>query len=136
MKRLSLTIASCLFLILPIIAKVVRNYESASDNVLTFKVDSIDYRNDLTRVYGKLIGRPHTSNRIDGVNMAGNNYSVDANDIDGVDFRRYFQWEDDGTIPIELDFPSVKVSNGIQIVFSTAHGQSTTTVKKISDRHK
>ena len=111
MKRLSLTIASCLFLTLPIMAKVVRNYESASDNVLTFKVDSIDYRNDLTRVYGKLIGRPHTSNRIDGVNMAGNNYSVDANDIDGVDFRRYFQWEDDGTIPIEHDYntlPTVK----------------------------
>ena len=136
MKRLSLTIVSCLLLTLPNMAKVVRGYESASDNILTFKVDSIDYRNDLTRVYGKLIGRPHTSNRIDRVNMTGNSYSVEANDIDGVDFRRYFQWEDDGTIPIELDFPSARISDGIQIVFSTAHGQSATTVKKITDRHK
>lgn len=114
-------------------AKVVRDYVSASaDNALSFQVDSIDYRQNLTRVYGKLIGRPHTSNRIDEVSLTGNSVAVTSTDIDGIDFQRYFQWEDDGLIPIEIDFPNVKQLNEVQILFMTAHGPSTTTVKKKS----
>ena len=54
---------------------------------------------------------------------------IKANDIDGVDFERYFQWEDDGNIYIEIDFPGYRqprrmlgCSDGSQIVFHTAKG--------------
>lgn len=110
-------------------AKVVRNYSSQSEGNLTFTVDSIDYRKDLTRVYGRLMGRPHTSNRIDGVVFTGTGISLTSTDIDGVDFRRYFQWEDDKTIPLEIDFPAVKSLKNAQLIFDTPYGKSTTTIK-------
>ncbi len=117
-------------------AKIVRNYDSASDNTLSFRVDSIDYRADLTRVYGKLVGRPHTSNRIDGVSLTDTGSAVTSTDIDGVDFQRYFQWEDDGQIPVEIDFPVLKNTDEFQFLFMTVHGPSTTTVKKRASHHK
>lgn len=117
-------------------AKVVKDYVSASDNTLSFQVDSIDYRSDLTRIYGKLIGKPHTSNRIDGVTFTGIGSAVTATDIDGVDFQRYFQWEDDGQIPVEIDFPVLKTADEVQILFMTVHGPTTTTVKKKSLHRK
>ncbi len=110
-------------------AKVIRNYTSQSDDKLVFKVDSIDYRSDLTRVYGKLFGRPHTSNRIDGVTIMTTGTTSTSNDIDGVDFHRYFQWEEEGSIPVELDFPAMKDSQGIQLIFDTPLGHSHTHVK-------
>lgn len=135
MKRLFVAFSACLLLMLPAAAEVVGGFVSSSDdNKLTFKVDSIDYRSDLTRVYGRLLGVPHTSQRIDGVKFVGNGSVADATDIDGVDFRRYFQWEDDGEIPVEIDFPRIKKSPGLQIVFQTAVGSSTTTAKKISGK--
>lgn len=111
-------------------AKVVRGYECTSDNVLTFTVDSIDYRADLTRVYGRVKGRPHTSHRIDEVQYVTTGTAMKSTDIDGVDFRRYFQWEDDGQIPVEIDFPAAKPEAGVQLLFTTSRGQSTTTAKK------
>ena len=36
-------------------------YTSTTDPVMAVVVDSVDYRSDLTRVYGKFVGRPHTS---------------------------------------------------------------------------
>lgn len=59
-------------------------------------------------VYLKLIGTPHTSNRIDEavIEVAGTKYK--CTDIDGVDLKRYFQWEDSAIIDIELDFPAIK----------------------------
>ena len=117
-------------------AKIVKDYESASDSTLSFQADSIDYRSDLTRVYGKLIGRPHTSNRIDGVSLTCLGSAVTSTDIDGVDFQRYFQWEDNGQIPVEIDFPALKDTSEIQILFMTVHGPSTTTVKKKSLHRK
>jgi len=70
-------------------------------------VDSVEWRDDLTRVYCRITGHPHTSGRIDAVAMdiPGARGSHVASDIDGVDFRRYFQWEDDGVIVLEIDFP-------------------------------
>lgn len=139
MKRLLTFIASVGMLSsLNLSAKVIRDYESTSDNVLTFVVDSIDYRSDLTRVYGKIKGRPHTSNRIDEVQYIGADSGTAAmsNDIDGIDFRRYFQWEDDGMIPIELDFPAMKPDAGVQLLFTTAHGKSTTTAKHTVSKRK
>lgn len=112
---------------MPMCAKVVRGFESASDDVLGFRVDSIDYRKDLTRVYGTLLGRPHTSSRLDGVVMIIDGAPAkECTDIDGVDFNRYFQWEDEGTISIEMDFAPVKPTSKGQMIFSTPRGKATT----------
>lgn len=96
-----------------------------------FIVSDVIYKSDdnLTRVCGNLTGRPHTSARIDGVTLKSAGSRIEAYDIDGVDFERYFQWEDDGTIYIEIDFPGYRQSrrildccDGSQIVFHTAKG--------------
>ena len=136
MKRFILPVALMAAISFLSEAKIVRNYNSASDNTLSFRVDSIDYRADLTRVYGKLVGRPHTSNRIDGISLTTTGSAVISTDIDGVDFQRYFQWEDDGQIPVEIDFPVLKNTDECQFLFMTVHGPSTTTVKKRASHHK
>lgn len=110
-------------------AKIVKNYKSHSDDVLTFQVDSIDFRKELTRVYGKVIGRPHTSHRIDGVTLNINNQALVSDDIDGVDFKRYFQWEDDGFILLEIDFPATRPARNLNLNFNTVRGNATTIVK-------
>ncbi len=90
------------------LAEVHKGYTSTSSGSIKMMVDSIDYRSDLTRVYGTLIGRPHTSNRIDGIVAVQGETTFDATDLDGVDMKRWFQWEDDGIINIEIDFPVMK----------------------------
>ena len=50
-------------------AHVERRYRTTASQHITLVVDSIDYRQDLTRVYGKLIGTPHTSQRIDAMTL-------------------------------------------------------------------
>lgn len=130
MKKTFISICALMLMTsIAINAKVLRNYSSQSDGKLTFTVDSIDYRSDLTRIYGKLRGRAHTSNRVDGVIYMGKTSSYTSTDIEGVDFRRYFQWEDDECIPIELDFPKMEIESGAQLIFNTPYGQSTTMVK-------
>lgn len=136
MKRFITLIATAAIVGTGLSAKVVKNFTSTSDNVLTFTVDSIDYRQDLTRVYGRVQGRPHTSARIDEVQYIGDRAAWKATDIDGVDFRRYFQWEDEGEIPLEIDFPATKPDAGVQLIFTTARGQSTTTAKKIATKKR
>lgn len=92
------------------------------DNTVV-KIDSVEWRDDLTRVYCRIIGTPHTSDRVDGVRMTVGKRVYEATDIDGVDFRRYFQWEDEGMIPLEIDFPAVKGGHKhISLVFKTIHG--------------
>lgn len=135
MKRILTLIASAMIICTPLSAKKVKGYSCTSDNVLTFTVDSIDYRTDLTRVYGRVKGRPHTSSRIDEVQYIGGGTALKSNDIDGVDFRRYFQWEENGEIPLEIDFPATKPDAGVQLLFTTPRGQSTTTAKKIGTKH-
>lgn len=105
-------------------------YSSTTDPVLAVVVDSVDYRTDLTRVYGKLVGRPHTSGRVDGATFLSGKISRSATDIDGVDFKRYFQWEDDGVIPVEIDFPPLKPVKTARLVLSTSRGESVTTIKR------
>lgn len=129
MKRLFSTAIIATLTLMSVDAEILRDYESQSNGNLSFSVDSIDYRPDLTRVYGKLQGRPHTSNRIDDVKVITITESCSSTDIDGVDFRRYFQWEDDGVIPIEIDFPAMKSGQGVQLIFNTPYGQSQTTAK-------
>ena len=102
-------------------AERVKGFEShPSGNVLAMTVDSIDYRKDLTRVYGSLTGRPHTSARIDGATLDG----MECTDIEGVDLNRYFQWEDEGSIGVEIDFPPVAPKRQGTIVLKTPRGES------------
>jgi len=106
-------------------ARVVRQYRVARGAHIVLSVDSIDYRSDLTRVYGKLIGKPHTSQRVDSISMtvAGTRYS--ASDIDGVDFRRWFQWEETGNIAVEIDFEAMTPIGRGELNVATARGVDT-----------
>lgn len=82
-----------------------------------------EYREDLTRVYACLMGRPHTSGRIDDITMITNEGKIyKFTDLDGVDPKRYFQWEDDGKIFIEIDFPPMKEQNGFVLQFDCPDG--------------
>lgn len=82
----------------------------------------------IIRVKGSLIGTPHTSHRINSARLLIGKVSYEATDIDGIDFERYFQWEDDGIIPLEIDFSipkgakMPKIGKNSCIIFSTVHG--------------
>ncbi|MCF0213440.1 MAG: hypothetical protein HUK13_03185 [Muribaculaceae bacterium] len=87
-------------------------------------VKSVDFRKDLLRVTCVLQGRPNTSQRIDGVRLyvSGKKY-YEATDIDGVDLKRYFQWEEDGKITVEIDFKATYLSlKRFDLVFETPLG--------------
>ncbi|MBD5344973.1 MAG: hypothetical protein HDR90_08335 [Bacteroides sp.] len=124
--RLALAVAALVAVACTAHSRVVRGYVSApagASEPIAFTVDSIDFRKDLTRVYGRLTGAPHTSNRIDDATLYTPAGAFEATDIDGVDFRRYFQWEDDGEIAIEIDFPRVKSVK--TVTFTTVRGKAT-----------
>ncbi|MEZ3466559.1 hypothetical protein [Muribaculum intestinale] len=106
-------------------AHVERRYRTTASQHITLVVDSIDYRQDLTRVYGKLIGTPHTSQRIDAMTLTSGSNAHEAVDIDGVDFSRWFQWEEDGVIAVEIDFEAMApVRDGV-ITINTPRGVDT-----------
>ncbi|MDE7125720.1 MAG: hypothetical protein K2O12_04485 [Muribaculaceae bacterium] len=87
------------------------------------EIDSVECRDDLTRVYCRIIGTPHTADRVDAVTLLTEKSTYEAVDIDGVDFKRYFQWEDEGYVPLEIDFPVLMQKNGcISLVFKTVYG--------------
>lgn len=135
-QKLFITILAIAALLLPVAsaAKKISGYSSTAGKqtgYITFVVNSIDYRTDLTRVYGRLESRPHTSERIDElfiITPAGKKYQ--CTDIDGVDFKRWFQWEDEGSIDIELDFPVMKPINSFTIKSTGPKGESNTLIKK------
>lgn len=91
-------------------------------NELRIEVDSVDFRKDVTRVYGRLLGRPHTAQRIDRITMHTPGVVLAANEIDGVDFERYFQWEDSGVIPVEIDFQPSTAADTIELEIITVYG--------------
>lgn len=77
----------------------------------------------LTRLQLKLIGKAHTAGRIDSVYVFGaDSVGVVATDIDGVDFGRWFQWEDEPVIDIELDLPGTAYGGGETLTFYGPHG--------------
>lgn len=99
---------------------VVNTKKNKSD--MRVELDSVDFRTDLTRVYGRLIGRPHTAQRIDYVTLHTPGVVLAAQEIDGVDLERYFQWEDDGVIPVEIDFAPSTRSNTVELEMLTVYG--------------
>lgn len=78
------------------------NQLDADMNIIPDKVAKTDSG---IRISLCLIGIPHTSQRVDSVDLKVGKKIVPANDIDGVDFKRYFQFEDEGVVTIEVDFP-------------------------------
>ncbi len=92
---------------------------------LSVKVDSVALRHDITRVYGKLIGTPQTSDRVDSAVIESSKKRYKATDIDGIDFKRHFQWGDEGVILIEIDFPPMKKADG-WLVLKTIRGDVST----------
>lgn len=115
----------------------------ATNPSFSFGITNIEYKqdDDLVRVCGNLSGTPHASNRIDGVTLKAGDRQVDANDIDGVDFERYFIWEDDGNIYLEIDFPGYTQSKELldnkrecQLIFHTIKGD--VTILATDNKHK
>lgn len=127
MKAIVDRLAGCVFAIALMMsgvnAQTVKGPNAKKNgNELRIEVDSVDFRTDLTRVYCRLIGRPHTANRIDYVTLRTPGVVLAANEIDGVDFERYFQWEDEGVIPVELDFAPSTPANTVEIEALTVYG--------------
>ncbi len=104
--------------------KMLYAFAAHSSGPLEVAVDSALVRPGLVRIYCRLLGRPHTSQRIDGVSIRRNDSLMsEATDIDGVDFRRWFQWEDNGVIPVEIDFAALTSLKQDQVMkFSTPRG--------------
>lgn len=107
--------------------RTVKGYSSSSEGQIGFTVDSIDFRKDLTRVYGKITGTPHTSNRIDKMTIDGLMAPGGAvwTDIDGIDMNRWFQWEDSGMINVEIDFPPLRDAGKGTVSLEGPKGPST-----------
>ncbi|MDE6198297.1 MAG: hypothetical protein K2L55_06820 [Muribaculaceae bacterium] len=133
---LLLTIVICLGGIADAQTPLISNSAKVANKLKTkpqvgFKVTEVINKVDdgIVRICGNLSGRPHTSLRIDSISIIPDVIPVKAVDIDGVDFERYFQWEDDGTIYIEIDFPMFEftgsakyVLEGNTVVFHTVKG--------------
>ena len=105
-------------------ADILRARSTQSSGPLEFVCDSVDFRPDLTRVYGKFNGRPHTSNRVDSMTMDRLLAPLPCTDLDGVDLKRWFQYEDEGTIPVEIDFGPCTPAEELTVRAVTARGQS------------
>lgn len=112
------------------------------EQLVGFNVTEVICKRDdgIIRICGNLFGRPHTSMRIDSISIFPEEIPVKALDIDGIDFERYFQWEDDGTIYIEIDFPEFDFSGsakyvleGNTIVFHTVKGDIPVYLTELED---
>lgn len=127
-SRVWIFVIATVFLVVAVFvanARVERNYRVSAAEHITMKVDSIDFRSDVTRIYANLIGRPHTSQKINAITLKSGMRSFPATDIDGVDFKRWFQWEDDGIIPIEIDFDVMEPISVGTIIIETVRGTDT-----------
>lgn len=96
-------------------------------NAMKVMVENVDNDNSdgVTRVRCVLLSTPHTSSRIDSVELRRPRHApFKGLDIDGVDFGRYFQWEDEGVIAVEVDFARQRTAlgTGDTLLFHTVHG--------------
>ena len=124
-RRGVIFIFAILFLVIAVSvanARVEKNYKNTAADHVNLIIDSIDFREDLTRLYGRMIGIPHTSQKINRMEMKVGSSVFNAEDIDGVDFERWFQWEDDGVISIEVDFKAMQPVKSGTLIIETARG--------------
>lgn len=99
------------------------NQLDAEINIIPDKSVKTD---DGVRITVCVVGIPHTSQRIDSVDLVMGPKIVKATDIDGVDFERYFQFEDQGVIMMDIDFPFKGViPKTAKLVFHTVKGDVT-----------
>lgn len=104
------------------------NQLDAEINIIPDKTIKTD---DGIRISLCLIGIPHTSQRIDGVDLVIGPKLVKAVDIDGIDFERYFQFEDSGVQTIEIDFPfKGTLPKTAKLVFHTVNGDITSPARQ------
>lgn len=88
-----------------------------------FEVDSVDFRPDLTRIYGRFIGTPHVAINVKHILLASsNNKRYVADDTDGFDLNKYFQFEENPTFNVEIDFGPMAPTEGFSIKFVSANG--------------
>ena len=105
----------------PVQAQV--NQLDAEINIIPDKATPTD---DGVRISLCLVGIPGTSQRIDGIDLHVGQKLVKATDIDGVDFERYFQFEDTGVQVIEVDVPfKGTLTKNATLTFHTAKGDIT-----------
>jgi len=92
---------------------------------LRLRLKSMDNDNGsgVTRIGIDMLSMPSTSSRVDSATIVNGKIKKRAIDIDGVDFGRYFQWEEEGVRYIELDFPKQKrIIDGAKVILHTVHG--------------
>lgn len=99
----------------------------AQVNQLDAEINIIPDKNvktdDGIRITLCLVGIPHTSQRIDSIDLVVGDKVIAATDIDGVDFERYFQFEDEGVQTIEVDFPfKGTLPKNATLIFHTVKG--------------
>lgn len=105
------------------VEQVVSKSKTPRFYILMKSIDN-NNRDGVTRIAVDLQGLPNTSSRIDDVVLQHGTVKVHAVDIDGVDFNRYFQWDDEGLIPVEIDFPKQRsFSPGDSLHFITPEGK-------------
>lgn len=91
-------------------------------NAIITDIDN-DNRDGVTRISCRISGTAHTSNRIDAIELHCNDNILEATDIDGIDFRRYYQLEEDGKIEVEIDFPKInEFPVDSRMIFKTVRG--------------
>ena len=138
MKRVALIFTAAV-LVSCVSAQKVKDYTTSGEptaNRLTLTVDSIDFRKDLTRVYGKITGHSNTSDRFDRISLSRpDGVIVELTDIDGVDMERWFQWEEDGNINLEIDFPAMKAADKLIINTYSPKGDGNWTVSREAMHH-
>lgn len=98
-------------------------YTDAPVHNFGFEVDSIDFRPDLTRIYGKISGTPHIAINVKQIVLSTDGHNAfTPTDTDGLELDKYFQFEEMPTFNVEFDFEPMTPSNIIKIVFLTANG--------------
>lgn len=135
MKRKLFTFIAMVFVAMNMFGATVKGYTteaSSSTGLILFKIASIDYEDDHMRLYGTLVGKPHTSDRIDRLTLVmPDGHKLEATDIEGVDMKRWFQWEDSGAIEVEIDFPPCKQLGQFTLESSGPKGDSKSSVVKL-----
>lgn len=93
--------------------RTITNPAWIARNTPVMTVDSILLRDTLCRLYITLKQLPHTTLTLhdDWVIQDSLGHTISrAQDIDGVDFNRIFQFESDSTLSVEMDFPGLPSS--------------------------
>lgn len=110
-------VCSFLLTMVPIMASKQNDKSHSKKFVATATGLNTTNSDHVCRITFTIEGYPHTAQRIDEIILRHNGKNFVATDIDGVDFHRYFQWEDDGIISIDVDFPLQKTFSATDSVF-------------------